>query len=216
MTEHGYQHLPQGAASFSVSAEALGGGGDRNARGDQFPRPRPATRYAPQNAEMASCRPCKVENPRPPRHRGHRTLSPEPRRSCSDSCFDPGTPANLGDGSIKMLMGVKPTGIVALTAFVSVSLTDTVLEEPFVMYAFWAREAAGRTGRLASKRERTASMRHLEDTPQKVVGIHLRSRVQPSDSDIVLPGRHVLMATRLVVVDAGMIQPRTASQYRNS
>jgi hypothetical protein len=42
--------------------------------------------------------------------------------------FDPGTPANLGAGCIEMPTGERPTGIVAMTVFVAVSITDTLLE----------------------------------------------------------------------------------------
>jgi hypothetical protein len=43
--------------------------------------------------------------------------------------FEPGTPANFGAGWINTpkATGAMPTGIVALTEFVAVSMTDTVL-----------------------------------------------------------------------------------------
>jgi len=45
----------------------------------------------------------------------------------------PGVPANLGAGWMKTprAIGVRPTGIVAVTALLAVSITDTVSSRPF-------------------------------------------------------------------------------------
>jgi hypothetical protein len=76
----------------------------------------------------------------PPRPESRALLSPTKRPNCILQSLHVGEPQGCGRGveAPKLCRqrgdtGLKPTGIVAITVFVAVSITDTVLEFWFVM-----------------------------------------------------------------------------------
>jgi len=90
--------------------------------------------YPPQNASMAFCSAPTLENP----SAAAAALSPPNCLTSAATLWPkqfacPGVPANLGAGWMKTprAIGVRPTGIVAVTALLAVSITDTVSSRPF-------------------------------------------------------------------------------------